>query len=118
MKKLINVNTVLIGLVAVIAVGLLLWRNMSASRGAYATVNFDDDREPMEISLSKDEIYHIETEKFPVTLQVENGAIRFIDSKCPDHLCEGFGYINHEGETAICMPAGVAVMVIGESPDR
>lgn len=82
-----------------------------------AQVNFDDGRRRMEIPLNEDNIYYIDTEKFPVTLQVEGGAVRFINSQCPDHLCEGFGYISHEGETAICMPAGVAVMVIGEGAD-
>ncbi|MBQ3588282.1 MAG: NusG domain II-containing protein, partial [Oscillospiraceae bacterium] len=41
--------------------------------------------------------------------------IRFIESICPDHLCEGYGFISYEDETAICMPAGVAVLVTSEA---
>ena len=64
-----------------------------------------------EISLAQDGVYHIEDAALPVTLEVRDGKIRFIDSQCPDHLCEGFGLIGSEGEYAICMPAGVAVTI-------
>ena len=49
-----------------------------------------------------------------VTLEVKDGQIRFINSICPDHLCEGFGFISMEDESAICMPAGVAVLITDE----
>ncbi len=111
MKKYLNINTVLIGLVVILVAWGLSYRYFSKEQGAVAQVNFDDGRQPMEISLEEDKIYHIETENYPVTLEVKDGRIRFIDSKCPDHLCENFGFISSEGETAICMPAGVAVIV-------
>ena len=45
------------------------------------------------------------------SLEVKDGAIRFVDSQCPDHICEGFGFISQEGDYAVCMPAGVAVTI-------
>ena len=82
------------------------------STGAVATVTVNGGQ-TREIDLSWDEIYHIEDAALPVTLEVKDGAIRFIDSQCPDHLCEGFGFIRNEGEYAICMPAGVSVNIYG-----
>ncbi len=40
----------------------------------------------------------------PVTLEIRNRAICFHESVCPDHICENYGFISHEGETAVCMP--------------
>lgn len=62
------------------------------------------------LSLNTDGVYHIEA-MLPVTLRVQDGRIRFENSVCPDHLCEGFGWISKEGQQAVCMPAGVAVTI-------
>ena len=82
------------------------------SAGVKATVTVEGGK-TRQIDLSQDEIYQIDDAALPVTLEVKDGAIRFINSQCPDHLCEGFGFICNEGEYAICMPAGVAVHIYG-----
>ena len=68
-----------------------------------------------EISLSEDRIITIEEAPIPVTLEVQGGRIRFIHSQCPDHVCENVGWLQHEGDEAVCLPAGVLVRVIVES---
>ncbi len=40
----------------------------------------------------------------PVLLEIKNHAICFKESQCPDHICENYGYISRETETAVCMP--------------
>lgn len=110
MKK-ININVVLIGLAVLLSAGLLLWRNMSAQKGETAVVRIDGMEEKMEISLEENGIYTITEGKFTVTLEVQDGRIRFINSICPDHICEGYGFISCEDDSAICMPAGVAVLI-------
>ena len=95
-------------LIAALALGgfYLLTRDTGAK--AQITVNGVKDQV---ISLSKDGTYHVDNGELPVTLEVKDGAIRFVDSKCPDHICEGFGFISQEGDYAVCMPAGVAVTI-------
>lgn len=112
MKKFLNINTVLIGLVLVAGVAGMLFMNANKTSGSKAIVdiNFEGKQDRMEIDLSVDDIYHIQT-NLPVTLVVENGEICFADSQCPDHLCEGFGKISYDGESASCLPAGVIVVV-------
>ena len=44
-------------------------------------------------------------------VRVENGGIAFVDSPCPDHLCEGFGTLKNEGDWAACMPAKASVTI-------
>ena len=65
-------------------------------------------------SVPKEAQKEIKGGKLKVTLEVKDGAIRFVDTVCPDHLCENEGFIRYEDESAICMPAGVAVLVTDE----
>ena len=111
MKKKLNINVILIGGLLVIALAFFGWQQVTKVKGAKALVMFDNKDYEYEIDLSKDAVLHFDDGKFLVTLEVKDGAIRFIDSKCPDHLCEGFGFISHEDEFAVCMPAGVSVFI-------
>ena len=55
--------------------------------------------------------YDIDTGTYTVHLHVENGGIAFVDSPCPDHLCEGFGTLKNEGDWAACMPAKASLTI-------
>ena len=44
-------------------------------------------------------------------LEVKEGKIRFINSVCPDHVCEGFGWLSKEEDKAVCAPARVVVSI-------
>ena len=111
MKKYININTVLIGLVLVLAIAFFAWQNLGKTGGKVAAVHIDNHDEVIRIELDKDGEYPITGGKLPVTLVVKDGAIAFVDSQCPDHICEGTGFISRESRTAICMPAGVAIII-------
>lgn len=63
-------------------------------------------------SLDVDANYEIETESgYTIHLEVLDGAIRFVNSPCPDHICETYGWINYENQFAICAPSGVTVII-------
>lgn len=70
----------------------------------------DEPETVQTIRLDRDAIYMIEAQ-LPVTLEVMDGAIRFTHSQCPDHLCEGYGWLWREGDWAACLPAGIVVRV-------
>lgn len=97
---------------AVLLVGAAaLFFSLMRRPGAVALVTVGSDPTPaMTISLQDEGLYHIEG-ALPVTLEVVDGAIRFVDSVCPDHDCEGFGWLRREGDWALCIPAGVRVWV-------
>ena len=63
------------------------------------------------LALSQDGTYPIEGAALPVTLEVKDGAVRFVNSVCPDHICENTDWLRLEGEAAVCAPAGVSVTV-------
>ena len=109
MKLFKKKDLFLLGALLLVAAGIALFYLLRPA-GARAIVTING-AESQEIDLSKDGIYQIEGAALPVTLEVCEGKIRFINSQCPDHLCEGFGYLDSEGEYAICMPAGVAVTI-------
>ncbi len=50
-----------------------------------------------------------------VVLSVENGAIRFSSSGCPDQLCVHSGSLTRVGDAAACVPAGIFVRLTGEA---
>src|SRR5699024_11491339 len=63
------------------------------------------------IPLDADFDYYYEVGGYIDHLQVKDGAVAFLDSQCPDHVCEGFGWLSQEGQWACCVPAGVFVTI-------
>ena len=67
------------------------------------------------LPLDKDYDYLYDVGDYIVHLQVKEGAIAFLDSQCPDHVCEQFGWLREEGAWAACIPAGVHVVLEPQS---
>lgn len=102
-------DVIAIVVLLLLAGGIWLWY-ANKPAGPVATVTFADGRAPQSIELAQDATYTFSGDQgLTVTLIVEDQTIRFADSRCPDHLCEGFGRLSQEGDYAICMPAGVSV---------
>ena len=38
-------------------------------------------------------------------------AIAFVDSPCPDHLCEGYGWLSRQDDWAACLPAQATLTI-------
>lgn len=104
-------DIVIISLLLIAAVLFYLVPKLIRPEGNTASVIYDGN-EIMKISLTEEGTYTIHGD-LTATLEVRNGKIRFINSLCPDKLCEGFGWISLEGETAVCMPARLAVIITG-----
>ena len=82
----------------------------SKGSGLQATVDFGDGiTETLPLDTDHDYLYDVGN--YVVHLQVKNGAIAFLDSQCPDHVCEQFGWLDKDGAWAACIPAGVYVVV-------
>ena len=69
----------------------------------------------MRIPLDEDNDYYVPTGPYTIHLLVENGQIAFIDSPCPDHVCEGFGWLKNPGDWAACLPAYAMLTVEGDT---
>ncbi len=111
MKKKLNINTILIGFVLVIAIGSYAFMQLTKSEGSFAVVtNVSKDSQETIIFLNDDGEHFIDG-ILPTTLLVENGTIKFINSQCPDHICEAYGELHESYHVASCLPAGVVVTI-------
>lgn len=81
---------------------------------ATAVLTYGDSGQTLNIDLAKRQQYDLESNGYTIHLVVENGAIRFVDSPCPDHVCEGYGWLSKDGDWAACLPAKASVLVLEE----
>ena len=54
----------------------------------------------------------MDTGYLTVHIRFLDGAARFVDSPCPDHICESFGWLSEEDQTATCLPARAVLSII------
>lgn len=70
------------------------------------------------LPLSEDARLSIVSNGIALTIVCENGRVAVIDSDCGDGICVQTGEISLAGETIVCLPAKVAVSVIGTEKER
>ena len=76
-----------------------------------------DGKEVMRLNLLEetDRIFSLEEDYgIPVSFQIEDHRIRFVQVTCPDHICENAGYLSMEGQSAVCMPNRTSLSIYGE----
>lgn len=99
--------------VLVLALLLLGLRAVLTKPGARAVLTVGEGESQTEtvLPLNRDARYDIEAVGYTIHLEVAEGRVRFVDSPCPDHLCEGFGWLSKEGDWAACLPARAALHI-------
>lgn len=106
----------LVFLLAVIlaGAGFLQWLPKS---GAPVAVIEQNGKEIRRVALSS--IPHPETlvleGEFSVTVLLEPGQVSIVHSDCPDQICVNTGVLTRPGQSAVCLPARVAVRIVGET---
>jgi hypothetical protein len=89
---------------------VFLLRPRSKAEPLAAVVDFGDGiTETLPLDTDHDYLYDVGD--YVVHLPVKDGAVAFLDSQCPDHVCEQFGWLDKDGAWAACVPAGVYVVV-------
>ena len=106
----------LVFLLAVIlaGAGFLQWLPKS---GAPVAVVEQDGKEVRRVELSsiiQPETLVLEGE-FSVTVLLEPGQVSIVHSDCPDQICVNTGVLTRPGQSAVCLPARVAVRIVGET---
>ena len=114
MKRLKSWQKNLIFAAVVLAAAALLFvlyrANAAKAEPLVAVVDFGDGITET-IPLDEDHDYLYDVGDYIVHLQVKDGAVAFLDSQCPDHVCEQFGWLSEQDAWAACVPAGVYVTV-------
>ena len=107
------------GLVALcilaLALGLAAWLPSAGGAGQTAVVVWDGV-ERMRLDLSQPGTYHLDTD-YPVTLMVEEGAVRVSRAECPGQDCLHMGAVSRQGERIVCLPNRLVISVEGKSPN-
>lgn len=107
-------DAILVLVILVIAAAIFAFYQFTKEKGATAVITVGLNTQTQEIftyPLNEDQRIDLTGGKLPVHLQIENDKIRFINSECSDHNCEGFGWLQNQGEWAACLPAGVVVQI-------
>ena len=73
---------------------------------------YGDANTKLTFPLETDADYDVDTGYLTVHIRIQNGAARFVDSPCPDHVCESFGWLSEEDQTATCLPARAVLTIL------
>jgi hypothetical protein len=106
----LRTNLIFACCILALAAALVVWRVLTAKDGRVATINFGYGITE-EIPLAEDNDYYYDVGEYIVHIQVQDGKVAFVDSQCPDLVCEAFGWLEEEGDWACCMPAGAFLTV-------
>lgn len=64
-------------------------------------------------SLQEPVVTPFEGNGYEIIVRAEKGKIRFESSDCPDKICVNSGWLTSAGDTAVCLPARVSIVVSG-----
>ncbi len=82
---------------------------VSGSNGAYAEILWEN-KVIERVDLSENKEFSVNGFE-NVIFKVEDGAIAFMSSDCPDKICVNTGFIRHKGQSAVCLPNRLAVRI-------
>ena len=100
-------------LVTALAAAILLGLRLTARPGAQAEVTTPDGM--LTLSLAQDQVRELTGRNgIRVVIRVEGGRARFEESGCPDQICVHSGWLSSAGQSAACVPAGIALRLTGE----
>jgi hypothetical protein len=103
---------VIFAVILLAVAGVFFFMNSKREAGGVARLTYGDDSTVLDIPLNQDKEYDIDTGYYTIHLQVKDGKIAFVDSPCPDHKCEGFGWLSQEDDWAACLPARASITVL------
>lgn len=111
--KKMNLIFVVVVLVLAAALAGWYWLHQKDAHELCAFVQYEgkDGPQQMILPLDEDKTYDIETVFDTVHIQIKDGAAAFVNSPCPDHVCEGFGWLNRHLAFASCVPNGVFLSI-------
>lgn len=95
-----------LGLAAAVCIlaGFFLYRPREGTPVAVISVDGAELRR-IDLRQAEEGTFSIQAETGkPVSFEIREGRIRFVDVTCPDHVCEKAGWCGAPGERAVCMP--------------
>lgn len=103
-------DTLLIITLLLIGIILLFVLRGQSNEGSYVIIMYQNE-EKARFSLASDGIYNINNGKNKI--EILGGKVRMTYADCPDELCIRQGWIEYDGQSIICLPNKITVMVSG-----
>ena len=103
-------DTLLIITLLLIGIILLFVLRGQSNEGSYVIIMYQNE-EKARFSLTSDGIYDINNGKNRI--EILGGKVRMTYADCPDELCIRQGWIEFDGQSIICRPNKITVMVSG-----
>ncbi len=111
--KLLKKTDIIIAVVLLLVVFIMIFAIGRSSFGATAYI-YKNNKVVEEIKLNEVQSpYDIEYENnnHKLTVHIETGKIRFSKADCPDKICVNTGYLSKNGDTAVCVPSEMMIVV-------
>ncbi|MFZ2540055.1 MAG: NusG domain II-containing protein [Oscillospiraceae bacterium] len=107
---------IIVVLIAVCTIVLILMENCSHSK-LIAQISYNGKIvKEIELDTALDVIFELSENK-NVSFQVSDQKIRFVNTNCPDKLCENFEYLDKANDVAICLPNKVSLKLVGDKEE-
>jgi len=115
-SKIKRGDFIMLILAGLVGIGLFLWRffdRKAKPAGERVAIINRNGKEVARIDLDrvKETEYISFEDGIELTIEVEPGKIRFLESKCPDQICVYTGWLSEQGDTAACLPAKTIVTI-------
>ena len=105
LRKLTPFDIVIIVFIMILAVGIILrtkltqsWQASKANEAAF----YHDGKFHQHLALDNDR--KISLLEGQMLIEIKGGKLRVKESRCPRQVCVNIGWIQHSGETIICVP--------------
>ena len=98
-------------------IGLKIFQRSAADGTLWAVIDAPSGQYRIDLTaISQDTLIDLKPEvDIPATLEVKDHQCRVVNVDCPDHICEGFGWLSSSYDTATCMPNRFVVSLYTES---
>ena len=103
---------IVIATLAVVSAAILIAMMLIPQKNAAPIAVITCDSGQQELSLDSDAVLELYERGIALRVQVADGRVRVEWSECPDGICVAAGWLEHEGEVAVCLPAGVIVRIL------
>ena len=113
--RLTILDAVAVATVLLLALALFLAPWLDRAEGAILVISTDEGER--EYSLFEAREIELNSNGVSLTVVIENRTAYVRESSCPDGICRAGGRISRNGESILCAPAGVRLLVKGGASD-
>ena len=105
-------DLVILAIILALALLLLFLPPLLRQEGAILAVTTPSGTQSY--PLSENRIIPISVGEDTLTVEILNGRARVQESACPDGVCRAVGWIERDGESIVCAPLGIRLLVESE----